>query len=358
MSVIITDQASTIEFLFSTGERKVLDKDNLNIKEENNVFSKWVYITNAPGFVQTAQNDVIKLKYSEVTSPALVSNQELIDLILLYKASSGYTIGNVVITDGVRTLKIEPNGSMPVTIQDQTTPVIIVPFSKLEESTLTVGNMAIDDYQLTVASPTGISTGKLLTLFDPTSVRFTTFKVVTIASSLVTLDRPSDFAYPNGSYVDVSDVHMNVDGSGTPVVFGLRNNAGATPPPGINLSMDVTRILFSCETTNVPELDMFGDIIGGLTRGLFARRRNESTHNIFNIKTNGEMDGIMYDWKEFDAAKRGVNGFSGRLTFGGQSKMGAVVRLEIDEDFELFVQDNLTTILDLTVMAEGSIVEP
>jgi hypothetical protein len=43
MSVIITDQASTIEFLFSTGERTILDKDNLNIKESGSVLRKHVW---------------------------------------------------------------------------------------------------------------------------------------------------------------------------------------------------------------------------------------------------------------------------------------------------------------------------
>jgi len=77
MSVIIAYQANSIEFLFSTGERKILDKDNLNIKEENSIFSKWVYLSHSLGFVQTVENDVIKLKHSDATSPALVSNQEL-----------------------------------------------------------------------------------------------------------------------------------------------------------------------------------------------------------------------------------------------------------------------------------------
>jgi hypothetical protein len=359
MSVIITDQASTIEFLYSNGDRKVLDKDNLNIKEENNIFNKWVYISNSPGFIQTAENDVIRMKYQEVTSPALASNQELIDLILLYKASSGYTMGSVVITDGTRTLTLEPNGSIPVTLQDQTTPSVIAPMSILEETTTTTAPIAIDDYVIPVTSATGIAAGKMLSLFDPDSIRFSTFFVVSVASLNITVDRPLDFAYPAGSYVDVSEVNLAVNGSGTPVIAGLRNNAGAVPPPGIALSMDVTRVLFHCIATSACDLTTFGNLTS-LTNGVVMRRRDGNYYNIFNCKSNGEFKEIMFDFDivATGTVGQGEDGFFGRLTFGGQSKMGVVQRIAIDEDIEIIIQDNISALTLFQVTAEGSIVQP
>lgn len=351
MSVIITDQASTIEFLFSTGERKVLDKDNLNIKEENSIFSKWVFISNSTGFVQTAENDVIKLKYSDVTSPSLSSNQELIDLILLYKASSGYTIGSVVITDGTRSVTLEPNGSLPVTLQDQTTPIVITRFNKLEVSTTLSVAAAIDDVTITVSSPTGISAGKILTVWNTTASRYSQFYVISVLGSVVTVDSPVDFAYPIGSIVDVGDTNMAVDGSTTPVIFGIRN--GAQVP----ISFDCTRIIIKCITSTAPILTDFGDITGGLTNGIVLRRIDGAYQNIFNCKDNGEISGITFDFQIF-ATNFGVDGFSSRLTFAGQSKMGATIRLGIDEDLQLIVQDNLSSLIGLEIAAEGSIVQP
>jgi len=253
-------------------------------------------------------------------------------------------------------LTLEPNGSMPVTIQDQVSPIVVTKFSVLEETTTTTAPVAIGGYVLPVASVTGISAGKFLAIFDPASVRFTNFEVVSVASLNVTVDRPIDFAYPTGSYLDIGDTNMAVNGAVTPVLFGIRNNAGAEPPPGLELSVDITRIIIQCITATATDYDLFGDI-AALTNGITLRNRNEETHNIFNTKTTGELSGIMYDLQVFDV-KQGTDGFIGRLTFAGQSKMGAVQRLHIDQDLELIVQDNLTGLTKLEIVAEGSVVIP
>jgi hypothetical protein len=324
------------------------------------VLRKHVYISsNSKGFVQTADNEVLKLHYSEVTSPVVSSNQELITALLGYKASSGYTMGDVRITDGTDVLKIESNGSMPVTLQDQTSPSVIAPMSILEETTTTTGAIAVGAYVIPVTSATGISAGKMLTLFDPTSIRFTYFIVVSVASLNITVDRPSDFAYPAGSYVDVSEPNLAVNGSTTPVIAGLRNNAGQTPPPGINLSMDVTRILFNIVATSACNLTTFGNL-AKLTNGVVMRRRDGAYYNIFNVKSNGELREIMYDIDivETGTPASGQDGVFGRLTFGGQNKIGVVQRIAINEDVEIIIQDNLSGLTLFQVTAEGHIVIP
>jgi hypothetical protein len=374
MSVIISDQANSISFLYSDGEEVILDKDNLNIKKRG----RYIWVTNSTGFIKGARNDVLRLRYTEVTSPSVASNDLLIDAILGFKASSGYTVGDVRITDGTDVLAIEsdgsvnvrltdgttdvtiePNGSLPVTLQDQTTPTVITKFSILEETTTTTAPIAIGDYVIPVTSATGISAGKYLSIFDPTSIRFTNFVVVSVASLNVTVDRPVDFAYPSGSYVDVQETNLNVNGSVTPVVAGIRNNAGGTPPPGIALSVDITRIMFSCVAASTVDLTLFADI-AALTRGLTLRKRDGNYYNIFNVKSNGEMGGIMYDFTIHSSGvgQQGVDGFLGRLTFAGQNKMGVVQRLALNEDLEIIIQDNLTGITDLEIIAEGSIVQP
>jgi len=356
MSVIISDQTSTIEFLFSNGERQILDKDNLNIKESGTILRKYVYVTNGDGFINNPENEVIKLHYSDVTSPVVASNQELIEALLGYKASSGHTLGNIRITDGVRTVTLEPNGSLPVTLQDQTTPLVVTQFSILEQQTTTAAAMAIGDRQVTVTSPTGISVGKLITIFDPTAIRFSQCFCVGIAGSLVTLCSPIDFAYPSGSFVDVSDVNLNVDGSVTPVVAGIRNNAGAVPPPGLDLSVDITKVAISMVTATSPLLTDFGDIAGGLTNGVTLRRRDGDYYNIGNAKDNSELNLFMDDFAIYTALF-GVDGLSCNIRFGGQSNFGSVPRLAINEDLEIIIQDNLTSITSLRIAAQGSIVQ-
>jgi hypothetical protein len=350
MSVAITNQANTIKFALSNGDIYHIDKDNISFKKKFG----FVHVYGVEGVEQRTTK--LRMRYSEVTSPVVASNDLLIEALLGYKVNTGITVGDVRITDGTRVTTLEPNGSIPVTLQDQVTPIIITKMSLLEETTTTTGAVAIDDYVIPVASVTGITAGKYLSIFDPASIRFSNFYVVSVASLNVTVDRPIDFAYPSGSYVDVQDTNMAVNGATTPVVFGVRNNAGAIPPPGLELSVDITRLIFQCITATAVDYDLFGDI-AALANGILLRKRDGEYFNIFNVKTTGEIAGIMYDVSVHDV-KQGTNGFVSRLTFGGQSKMGAVQRLAINEDLELIVQDNLTGLVKLEITAEGSHVQP
>lgn len=351
MSLAITNQSSTIKFAWTNGEEAVLDKSNMSFR----IRGRWLYVSENHDFINI--NKVLKIRYTEVTSPVVASNDALVTELLSYKATQAEVVGKVVLTDGTNDVALEPNGSLPVTLQDQTTPLIITKFSLLEQATTTTAGIAIGDYIIPVADATGIVAGKMITIFDPDSVRFSIACVLSVSVLNVTICTPMDFAYPSGSYVDISDPSLAVNGSVTPVVFGIRNNAGAVPPPGVELSMDVTRILFSCITSSAPQLDEFGDITA-LLRGLVLRKRDGTYNNIFNIKTNGDLAGIMYDFTTVSGFFGATNGFYSRLTFGGQSKFGSLPRLDINEDLELIVQDDLTALTRFEVIAEGSIVQP
>lgn len=239
-----------------------------------------------------------------------------------------------------------------VSVQDQTTDPIIIYFNQVTNSTTLSGPISIDDRVINVVSATGISVGSYIILFDPTSVRFSTFFVTAVASLAITLDSPTDFAYPAGTNVDVSIVDMNVDGSSTEQVFGLR---GVGAPPGIDLKMDVTRIMFECTTSSAVTLDLFANITA-LTRGILIRHRNGRYKNILNVKSNLEIAGTMFDWTPYAATNpvQGIDGFTSRLTF---TRLGVVVRLPIGEDLEAWVQDALQTVTSLRMYAEGHIVE-
>jgi hypothetical protein len=149
---------------------------------------------------------------------------------------------------------------------------------------------------------------------------------------------------------------MNVDGSSTVQTFGLR---GTGAPPGVQVTALATRIIFQCITAAAVNLTTFGDIVGGLARGLVLRKRNGNLENIFNVKTNGEIDGISLDWTPYVATNpaQGVDGFSARLTFGGLDKIGSVIELPLGEDLEFLVQDNLTGLTKLEIVAEGHLAE-
>lgn len=250
--------------------------------------------------------------------------------------------------------KIQTNG-IDVALQDQTTPVVIVKFSKLSEQTTLAAVTAIDINTITVADATGIVAGRYISIFSAADVRFYTGTVVSVASEVLTMDTPLDFVFPVGAAVDSGITDMSVDGSSTTQIFGLR---GSGAPPGIRLDFDVTRIIFSCLASSAIDLALFANITA-LEKGLVLRKKDGVYNNVFNVKSNGDIAGIMYDFNAQAATNpaQGQDGFISRLTFGGQSKIGVVQRLKIGEDLQVLIQDNLTGISKLEIIAEGHIVQ-
>ena len=239
-----------------------------------------------------------------------------------------------------------------VFLQDQITDPILINFNQVHDSTTLNGAIALNDRNIIVTDATGIVIGSYLILFDPGSVRFSTFTVIGIVGTTITLDSPTDFAYPDGTFVDIAIIDMSVDGSVTPEVFGLR---GIGTPPGVELTMDVTRFIFEMTTSSAVSLELFGNITA-LLRGLLVRSRNGRVKNIFNVKSNGEIAGIMFDWTPFAASNpvQGIDGFVSRFTI---TKLGVATRLKIGEDLEAWVQDNLLSITSFKMIAEGHIVD-
>jgi hypothetical protein len=247
-------------------------------------------------------------------------------------------------------------GKSEVFISDQTTDAIIQKFNQVHNSTTLNGAVAIDDTQIIVTDATGIVAGSHVILFDPASVRFMSCKALTPSGTTIPIDRPLDFAFPDGTFVDVAITDMAVDGSTTTQIFGLR---GTGAPPGVDLKVDITRIIITMLTTNAPAYNLFGDL-PALSKGITIRSRNGHYHNIVNVKTNGEWAGVMYDLSSADAVNpnQGQNGWVGRMTFAGTNKMGVAIRLPVGEDLEILIQDDLSGLELFEIVAEGHIVEP
>lgn len=242
--------------------------------------------------------------------------------------------------------------SNDVSIQDQTTPLIIASMSKEVAATTLAGIGAIDDLTINVTSSTGFVIGQYLSIFNIAANRFYLASVLGIASNIISLDTPLDFAFPVGSFVTVGDRNMNTDGSTTPVVYGLRNTEEA-----IGSTFDITRIIISCLASSTIDLSMFGNIAGGLANGIVLRKVDGVQRNIFNAKTNAELKNLMFDFEIQAAQGAQQDGFNGRMTFAGQNKMGVTIRIKPGEDLQLINPDNLTTLQALTIICEGHIVE-
>lgn len=247
---------------------------------------------------------------------------------------------------------LEPNGSVPVTIQDQTTPLVIVPLHQLKNATTLATDAVIDTYSVDVTDTTGFTDGSLIVISDVVNTQVYFGKQVGApVGNTINVDRPFDFTFVTGKYITSNNDDMSVDGSITTQSFGLRQGV----EDGLDLTVDVVRVMIVIYTASTPTLSDFGDITGGLTYGVTLRKRDGNRVNVFNMKDNGDFAGLAYDLQFLSAIGQGQDGVHGRLTFGGQSKMGAVIRVTPGEDLEMIINDDLSSLQKFNLIAEGSV---
>jgi hypothetical protein len=246
--------------------------------------------------------------------------------------------------------------NLHVMLSDQTTPPLIVNMSSTSNTTTLTVATSIGDSTITVAAATGLVDGAMITIADPVSGRYYLgHQVGAIAGLVVTVDTPLDYAYPIASAeVSIGSHNLNVSGTiATPKIFSVRAGEQSDVPTTI----DVTRIIITCVDTTPISMSGF---CGGaaLTNGLVLRSVDGTTQNIFNIKTNQDLMNLAYDFTPQLVAGNppGYDGFVSRLTFAGQNKMGVAIRLGPGEDLEMIIQDDLTGLTSLFVIAEGHVV--
>jgi hypothetical protein len=310
--------------------------------------SKVHYLDPSQLGLEDLQNGRVRISYDPLSEPNRNSSHTYAEVQDEDGIAYGTTMQDVL--EGV-------SRHSDVKINDQTTPMLAVPFNQPLTLTTLTAQPSIGDRIVNVTSSAGMSVGHMLTIFNRDAVRFTNFLIVAINSNAITLDSPVDFAYPvSGTVVNSGNIDMAVDGSATPVVFGLRGEAPAST--ALPVAFDVTRIIFAMETDTAVDLSKFGDLTA-LTNGILLRKRDGIYQNILNVKSNLGIAAAMYDWTPHAATNpiQGQDGFVSRWTFGGQSKMGVVARLEAGEDLQYLVQDDLRLIGRFSIMAEGHIVD-
>lgn len=244
--------------------------------------------------------------------------------------------------------------NIDVNVQDQTTKPLDLYFLAEDgaATTLSTGASA-GDYDVVVTAVGGFTIGETIVLLSAAGA-FYIGEILGISTNTLSLDSPLDSDFIPGSDAVPMTKNMNVDGSSTPVIFKIRGDIGSIDIP---IKIDITRIMFQIISDDPAVFDKFGDIENGLTRGIVLRRNNGVMENIFNVKTNGDLSLIAFDTTPYDSAlPTGVNGLSCRYTFAGKAKHGVTIRLDIDESLDLIIQDDLQSLVQFRIMAQGHVV--
>ncbi len=171
-------------------------------------------------------------------------------------------------------------------------------------------------------------------------------------SDRITLDTPLDFEFVTGNTAACFTRELNVDGSTTPQIFSIQVGENATQ------SIKITRFMISMYTGGAPTLGEFGDQ-DSLTKGMVLRRVDGVINNIWNVKNNGELANITFDFDIYTAAGQGQDGAKWRNTYGGEDKHDGPIILHPGDSLQLIIQDaEPAAIQQFRVIGEGRYLEP
>jgi hypothetical protein len=236
-----------------------------------------------------------------------------------------------------------------VDLQDQHTPTLDTYFlqsiSNFSLAFDTVASGATTfNYTFIAAPGHGIAIGNEVVLLDLVDEIIEYAAVINVVGDAITLDRPIDEVFEVATTLGrIVSSEMAVDGSVTEQVFTVR--AGTDP-------VDITRLILTMLDDNAMDDSRFG---GGsaLARGVLLRVYDGRKQTIFNFKSNQDIKQFCFDVAYSDKAASGQHGLSARMSFGGQSKHGVTLRLSGDDVLQIIVQDDLTGLVSLKVVAEG-----
>jgi hypothetical protein len=255
-------------------------------------------------------------------------------------------------TSGTQT-RVEANGGLAVNVQDQASRAVDLFFAQdVGSPTTMIMDTTADSYVVYLATGHGLVATDMFVMFDPSVQHGHTAHVVSVVGdNQVNMDRPVSYELTAANtIVQQRSMELDVDGSSTRQVFSVGSSL-----TGI---LHITRVIFQIVCTNPALYNLFGDQTA-LSRGVLLRqtRNDNGTTNHWNVKTNAELANLMYDVSVQEEAKVfDVNGLTGRLTYGGQTKHGVVLALSGGEALEIIIQDNLSGLISFRIIAQGHLV--
>lgn len=266
---------------------------------------------------------------------------------------------------GTLLVSLNPN-SKDVNLQDQTTPDVILRMNRVLGNFVLDGVQTRDSYILNVVAGHGATAGEWICIqqFDEEFQlpRFFQALIITAGTTTLEVDKPLDYAFDPAEVLCSERARVNMAGevgtTSAPIIYKVAPKSGV---------WDITRIIPQFFTSGAMDDGKFASI-DALVHGITFRRKNSFWYNSWNFKTNGDWAGIAFDTRYADKPPAGTgNGFTGRLTWAGQNKIGVAKRVQsalfsgltYDDSLEIVLPDSLAALADgdfIGFIVEGHVV--
>lgn len=164
-------------------------------------------------------------------------------------------------------------------------------------------------------------------------------KVVGVSGDQITLEEPLSMAFTTNAKVIRGNIHLNVNGSGTPVKFEMT-------PIGNSYGFDIATIILTMQSgNNVPDDGKFGGL-AEVPNGIYVRLYNQRNIWLGNYVKNADFKhrgaSVIYD----DSAPAGTNATT--ITFDFDKLIKRLLRIDpgLGNQFYAIVRDDLTGLAD------------
>lgn len=240
----------------------------------------------------------------------------------------------------------EPDGAVRAQLQNNQAEIIGLKIcEKLGDIELAV-NSVIDEWTITIAAGHGVVVGNTICLRE--NGRHYQGVAIVVATNIITLDTPLDYAFTVAADAFRSSENMAVNGSVTRRIFKV------APPAGSKWD------ILGCEFIMTDATTMDDGTFGGLpalTRGVVLRKKDTVYKNIFNVKTNGDFafrcDSVRYADKPPSGSGYG---FTAYRTFNTRNEVAIRLDGDLGDEFQVIIQDDLSGLSSFRAGVWGHVV--
>lgn len=218
-------------------------------------------------------------------------------------------------------------------------------------STTVASDASKDTNQVVVTSATSFAIDQQIIITSPTQGRLTEGFITAIVGTTITITTPFEYDIKAGDLVTTFIVEMAIDGSSTRQIFNIENLGIPYQSPAIILHA-ITMVMI---TNTATEYTDFGDIAGGLTNGVVLRGNDGIISNLATARINSDLRLYSSYYDPLDAANPGLGVYGIYIDFGvsGFTNYGTSLRLDAGEKLEFIIQDDLSSLVSLNMIAKG-----